>query len=226
MRIDRRFSTLVGVISATGMVLTACERKANTPLSQPSPKETQISASAPVPFGYKTQWFAVPECRGETLAKAIGMPNVKRVSWSEGMKLIESKGGVFITPSIAGWTLAIGEVPSADEAAWTPLIENLSREFGRTYYFGTHRVVEYHAWARAEKGTIVRAFGYLGERDETFLNVGPRSPEEVQLGIGESSGKSPDEESVLNLAGKWVIDPRTLDKQPSASGQGWFCSPN
>jgi hypothetical protein len=37
----------------------------------------------------------------------------------------------------------------------------LSRDFGIAHYFYTHRVVEYHVWARAERGTLIKCQAHL-----------------------------------------------------------------
>jgi hypothetical protein len=102
-------------------------------------------------------------------------------------------------------------------------LENLSKQFAEAFYFGTHRIVGYHAWASAEKGKIRRAFGYLGERGEFLVNVGDRTPEEIEIGTGVAdTDTAPDEESVLGLAASWVLDPREIDLYTEATGPGWL----
>jgi hypothetical protein len=131
--------------------------------------------------------------------------------------------GIFISPPVDRWTVAVGRHPSADDTAFLPYLENLSKHFTEAFYFGTHRVTEYQAWARAEKGKIRRAFAYLGERGEFLVDIGARTPEETELGIGiKDQDNTPDEESLLGLAGKWVLDPREIDLHTVATGPGWF----
>ena len=75
-------------------------------------------------------------------------------------------------------------------------------------FFGTHRVSEWHAWARVERGAIVRMYGYSGWRGETVADVGQPSADELALGID-----IPSEEDVLAIATAWSVDPRNLDDE-------------
>jgi hypothetical protein len=54
-----------------------------------------------------------------------------------------------------------------------------------------------------------------------LLNIGERTPEEVEIGTGlEDPDNAPDEETVLELASRWVMDPRELDQHTEARGPG------
>jgi hypothetical protein len=136
---------------------------------------------------------------------------------------------VFITPEVAGWVFAVAATfPDAGSPEFLPWLEGLSRRLGEVQYFGTHRMVEYHAWARAEQGRIVRAYGWSGERGETLVDVGPRSPEEIELGLGVSLVSEnedqdlawPHEEAVLAVAGRWSLNPVLLEEIDAEPGLG------
>jgi hypothetical protein len=177
----------------------------------------------PQSFGYKTSWVAVPKCEPLLLAHGLGMTKTAATSWLVGMERAYDLQGVFIPPAIGAWTIAVGAIPSIDESAWQPMMESLGRAFGSAFYFGTHRVVGYQAWGRAQRAGVVRAFGYLGESGEYLCNVGPRTAEEIGLDLGApDDDRSPDEEDVLNLAAKWVFDPRTLEEMGGIDGPGIF----
>lgn len=180
----------------------------------------------PVSFGYKTCWVAVPACGSQEVATFLNLKDVVRCSWKDGIQQAYESQGMFVTPPADGWILAIGRLPEAEQAEFLSFLEDLSRRFGEAYYFGTHRIVGYQAWASAKDGKVRRAFGYLGERGEFLLNIGERTPEEEELGTGiEDSESTPDEETVLDLAGMWVLDPRELDLHTEATGPGLFtCS--
>src|SRR5579872_174258 len=156
----------------------------------------------------------------------MGLAGIKPCSWRSGLEKAYERRGVFVTPSIAEWTVALGNLPEADNSRFVPLMERLSQRFHQAYYFGTHRVVEYQAWAIAKEGKVRRAFAWVGERGEFLLNIGRRTPEELELATGiEDFERAPDEEIVLNLASRWVFDPRELDQQSAESRrQGWFAS--
>ena len=115
------------------------------------------------------------------------------------------------------------------------LIEKLSLSLGEVYYFATHRVFEYHVWAKAREGKIIRAFAYLGSTGEQLINQGEPTPEEIELGFkspwepGTENQPSmqdyenlwfPDEDFVTRLAGKWSIDPTKLEEMELAPGLG------
>lgn len=93
--------------------------------------------------------------------------------------------------------------------------------FGEAYYFGTHRVVEYHAWAKSVNGKLVRAYGYLGETGETIVNRGEISDAELENGLiytdlDAEEPNLPNEEDVLLMAKAWTIDPQMADGRHQA----------
>jgi hypothetical protein len=148
---------------------------------------------------------------------------------------------VFVSPPVDGWTLAVGQRLAffrsfafkgmkEDRAPekLLPFIQTLSKELGTTVqYFFTHRVPETHIWVWAESGRIVRAYGYSGERGEVLLDVGSLTVGETSLGLklpakGKDSNheSSPDEDTVIAVAGKWSIDPTTLDRRGAIAQSG------
>ncbi|MEO6807799.1 MAG: hypothetical protein ABI353_01620 [Isosphaeraceae bacterium] len=144
-----------------------------------------------------------------------------------------------MTPPIQGWTLAVGgvgSIPETGDPEWPTWLAALSERLGVVQYYCTHRVVELHAWAKAEQGRIIRAYAYVGESGETLINIGDPTPDEIKLGFHffdeprasaseieahwakineagpeEAGGSLPDEESVMSLAGRWGLDPTRLD---------------
>jgi hypothetical protein len=177
----------------------------------------------PVPFGYKSAWVALRCSESHAVANALKLEQVAACSWTNGIKNAYDLKGVFVAPAIAGWTLCVGSHPDAEQSAFVPYMEALSAQFGEAFYFSTHRFVGYHAWARAANGIVSRAFAYLGERGEFLIDTGNRTPEEIELETGVADlDLSPDEETVLELAGKWVLDPREIDLHTQAAGPGLF----
>ena len=177
----------------------------------------------PVSFGYKMGWIAVASAEGSDLVNWLKLRKVRRCSWNDGLERAHDLKGVFVTPPMGEWTLALGWHPEAGQDDFIPYLEELSRRFGRAFLFDTHRIVEYHAWAFAEGGKIKRAFGYVGEKGKFLVNVGDPTPEEHELGVGiEDHDHPPSEEDVLNLAAKWVLDPREIDLEVEACGPGWY----
>ncbi len=110
----------------------------------------------PVAFGYKMAWFAVRATDAVRVAGALGFRQPQPCTWKTGVASAYAGDDVFLTPPVDGWTLALGVRLSGDEADVAARLETLSREFGEAQYFGTHRVTEYHAWARSVDGRLVR----------------------------------------------------------------------
>jgi hypothetical protein len=193
----------------------------------------------PVPFGYKCQWLAFKSEATQAIADAVFLRNANTCTWQDGIAAAYGSK-LFVSPPVDGWTFVIGNrLPDCgrpDGPNWspdrcTPLLVHLSRQFNEVQYFASHRVVEYHAWARACAGRIVRAYSYLGEQGVTIWNRGELSDEEASLGFTRSSEGSPDEEAVfaelipdeefvMQMAGRWSINPQTLGAYGLTSGMG------
>jgi hypothetical protein len=106
----------------------------------------------------------------------LGLVNAKDSTWSEGIAQAYA-GSVFVAPPLGSWTLAVGLplAPADDtEGSVRPALEELGRRFGEAQYFSTHRVSEFHVWARAVGGKLVRAYGYVGDSGETYGISGRR----------------------------------------------------
>lgn len=173
----------------------------------------------PTPFGYKITWYAVRSENSQAVADALGLQDCRPAPWNEGVKTAYDgadamDGRIYISPPIGSWVLAVGFDPKLDLQTATPpheynpLILELSKRFGEAQFFGTHRAVEWHAWARAEKGEMKRAYSYVGDQGEVFLDIGQRTKEELDLGMEfDGKGKIPKEDDVVALAAAWSVDP-------------------
>jgi hypothetical protein len=194
---------------------------------------------SPVPFGYQCQWLAVRSDATRAVADAVFLRNEKNCTWSDGIAAAYGSK-LFVSPPVDGWTFVVGNcLPDCgrpDGPDWvpdrcTPWLVHLSRQFGEVQYFGSQRVVEYHAWAKACGGRIIRAYSYLGEQGCTIWNRGDLTAEEATLGftpppenLSEEEAVFaevvPDEEAVMQIAGIWSINPQTLESYGSTSGLG------
>ncbi|MDQ0059830.1 hypothetical protein [Paenibacillus harenae] len=171
----------------------------------------------PLGFGYKMQWYAVRTKDTEGVAAQLMLNDIQPANWSSGVRGAY-EGYYFVTPPIDGWTLiANASMPgiSANEQPHTySRLQSLSTVYGAAYYFGTHRIVGYQAWAHAANGSIVRAYGYLGESEETLVDDGEPTADELELGLLDHPS---DEQDVLRLAACWTIDPllENVSAEPS-----------
>lgn len=167
-------------------------------------------------FGYKLKWLAAPETDAPLLAKALEVGPLTTAPWAEAVANAYGDGWLF-SPPIDGWTLVASTRlgPPIGQPAFARWLAALSTRIGNpVYYFCTHRVVELHGWAAAAEGRVLRAYAYLGERDEVLTDLGPVTEEEMDLRQLDEDGPDawrPREEAVFELAGAWSIDPRDLD---------------
>jgi hypothetical protein len=180
----------------------------------------------PEPFGNKTSWLAIDTEDTKGVVKALRLRQAEQTCWSKGLHK-----GTFVAPPILGWTLVVGVRPEAGEPQFVPFLEELSRRFGEVQYFATHRVVDYHAWAKAVGGRVVRSYAWLGERGEVLQNVGHKTSEEEELGFrfidgttaegDEEDAELPGEEDVMRIAGRWSLNPQEIDAYES-KGAGYL----
>ena len=71
------------------------------------------------------------------------------------------------------------------------MFARLTQRFDEVQFFGSHRVVDFVAWARAIGRKPIRIFSYVGGGEGVLANVGAQTPEEVQLRLADLSGLSP-----------------------------------
>jgi hypothetical protein len=182
----------------------------------------------PLPFGYKTAWFAIRSNDTKAVADALQLQTPLPANWQCGIwHAVETEDySIFVTPPVDGWTLAVG-VPvlfEAEDHATQRMIE-LSQRFGEAQLYASMRISDAYVWARATDGHLVRRF-YEGDgkREET----GDYSDAEKELGVKFFDASSPeskepgywkrkdlifvDEEYVLKVAGKWSVNPSKLNE--------------
>jgi hypothetical protein len=198
----------------------------------------------PIGFGYKNAWLATPSVEPHHLAELLDFEVLGPCDWDEGIEAAYAfrTGGVFITPPIDGWTLAVGTglFEFGDGEAIVTFTVDLSRKLNaEVQFFGTHRVVEAHSWVKATPSGVQRAYMYVGDQGETATDIGDQTPEEVRLGFSffdersEASSKPgywdrpdlrfPNEDDVMKVAALWSLDPSTLEEREIEVPQGLLC---
>ena len=137
---------------------------------------------------------------------------------------------VFVTPVIDDWVLVVGaNLPLERE-----YLVDLSLRLGTTVqWFGCSDTADTHAWGLACNGELKRFYSY-GDF-EVFANEGERTPAEIELGLAPQIDRDftdeeverfaadpeaeleestiPSEDEVWALAGRWSIDPSTLEER-------------
>ncbi len=149
----------------------------------------------------------------------------------EGRHSSRLRGACVRLPCISGWVLAAstvfpesGDVRHSDRC--TPWLLRVGGDFPEVQFFCTHRVVEYHAWAKIVAGKVIRKYAYIGEQGLTVWNDGPPTAEELSLDLNFSKSSDvanlrfPDEEAVMQLAGAWSLNPSVIESYDFASGMG------
>jgi hypothetical protein len=198
--------------------------------------------SPPMPFGYKTAWFAVRSEDVDAVARAIELQNPEPVNWQYGVRHAGeyNEYQIFVTPPVQGWVLAVGMpiVWEADDYAQERMI-GLSKQFRETQLFGSVRTSDVYLWARAVDGKLVRLF-YEGDGQRRV--IGKQTDAEKALGFNffdSSSSESsqpgywqrkdltyPDEECVLKIAAKWSMDPSKVDQMGLPPSLGLLGNPS
>lgn len=243
---------LIVVVAILAAVITSLNKEDLLPHTEeehlaPKPLETlfetiDATPDAPVGFGYKMAWLAIKSSDARAVLDLLALENIQPANWKTGT-IAAYHGHVFVSPPIHGWVLvACYQLPELNDQSevdkLTPLMSKLSETFGEAQYFGTHRVVEYHAWARYVDGKEVRAFSYLGERGEILADHGEKSAAELELGYTyfdpacpEANSDAyweredlcyPDEEHVMEIAGLWSVNPSHLEEEKLPASAGWI----
>ncbi len=167
-------------------------------------------------------WLAVKSRSLSAVQNALEIHNPKPCSWFEGMASDEK---LFIAPPVKGWVLVMGSglpEPSDDVDACFRFVVALSRKLGKVQLFSANRVLQHHAWVKAERGRIVRAYAWAGK---TLWQQGRRTTAENELNLRCFDYTEPVERPSFNqpevtatnvdkvpmLASRWSLDPGHID---------------
>lgn len=168
-------------------------------------------------------WLAVKARNLLVVQSALGVQNPKPCSCLEGLTGGE---GLFIAPPVKGWILVVGTGladPSEDVDACFRFVLDLSRKLGPVQFFRVNRVLHHHAWVKAERGRIVRAYAWAGR---TLWTQGVQTPAEEELDLkcydytapsettatGLPDGVAANVDKVSLLAARWSLDPTRIDE--------------
>ena len=190
--------------------------------------EASDTPDTPIPFGFKTSWLCVKGFTPEEVIEMLGLKNAVVSSWKYAFANINS--GCFVSPMldnkfvlVVGWgTDILTENPAR--------LDEVGKLFHEVQYFASHRVVEYAAWAKYKNGRKIRAYGWVGDSGEVLTNFGEPTPEEQALGFVNflpdndhdfHRYENPDEDTVVQIAAAWGINPLELDKYPESTV--FFC---
>src|ERR1041384_6839384 len=225
---------LLGVTLSMGLsIIVVIVHRARQPLAAARARQPPC-----VPCPYDTCiyqrpgcWLAIKSRSLPGVQSALALNNPKPCSWVEGMNGDEK---LFIAPPVKGWILVVGSGlpdPSEDVDACFRFVLALSRKLGQVQLFSASRVLQYHAWVKAERGRIVRAYAWAGK---TVWQQGARTAAEKDLDLkcfdyaepAERLSFTQPEAAAVNvdkvplLAARWSLDPGHIDGHVLEKEQG------
>src|SRR5262249_48130498 len=199
--------------------------------SEPPPSgEAFAPGLSLLPPDNPSRWLAIRSSNPVAVQNALRLHNAKPCSWGEGLAQL-SEHTLFISPPIEGWLLVMGPGlpdPSEDIDECYHFILKLSRELGHVQFFSLNRAVNHHAWVRAERDRVVRAYAWA---DETLWNQGKLSSAEIDLELKcFAYGENPESlacnshqanaDKVTFLAARWSLDPTSVAERRLSSALG------
>jgi len=196
----------------------------------------------PRPFGYRMGWLAIRTRDTERVIERLGLTGTVTSNWDNGLGTIysetEGEGGVFVTPPVNGWTFVVGlALPQPLGKGFVdktiPLLLDLGSHFIEVQYYLAYPALDCFAWARVIDGRLIRAYAINDEG--VVWNKGKPSKEEKTLGIklyevrgvkkrkGDAEAELilyPTEQHLMQLAGKWSLDPTRLETMAVGPAHG------
>ena len=196
----------------------------------------------PLSFGYQMGWLAIRTRDTERVVERLALSDTLTANWDNGLGTVYSEtdagSAVFVSPPVNGWTFVVGlALPQPLGKAFVdktiPLLLDLGSQFIEVQYYLAYPALDCFAWARVIDGRVVRAYAINDEG--VVWNKGKATKEEKTLGIklyevrgvkkrkGDAEGELvlyPTEQHVMQLAGKWSLDPTRLETMMIKPAQG------
>ena len=195
------------------------------------PMNIDVTPDYPNPFGYKTTWYAIKGETPQTVIEKLDLDILCEANWKSSLDHVRKSDDVFVSPVLGDYVLVIDLIGITKDADHD-MVKAHARLFGELFYFGSHTVADYYAWAKFKNGDLIRAYAYIGNGDDLFWNEGSITPEELNLGfdkfpVSEDSYDeddiiTPEEESVIDIARAWSIDP-SFDGANYEKSTGYIC---
>jgi hypothetical protein len=158
----------------------------------------------PEDFGFKISWFAVKATGPAAVLDALEFKEAVPANWASGLAAAYWDGEsreywAFVSPPLTGWVLvASSSLPYPTNEThhdigrrFDVLFSRLMQRFDDVQFFGSHRVSDFVAWARAVKGKPMRIFAWSGSDGAVLANIGEQTLDEAKLGLANLGGLSP-----------------------------------
>jgi hypothetical protein len=210
------FAMAVGI---GGLMVWLIRRYPRRPLRVSDMEIPEPVLSMPQPEGWSgplrpSSWIAIRTHRVAAVQAALNLTQSDRLA-------LDHSSSFSVSAPTNGWVLVQGPQlpqPEEDVDACFRLVVNLSRKFGHAQFFSANPLLYYHAWARAERGRIIRAYAWAGK---TLWLQGLQTNEEKRLGLacfdydeaehhaaGQMEAAADNIEKIPLLAARWSVDPR------------------
>lgn len=173
-------------------------------------------------FGYKRMWFALKGVEvDQVLSCCPSLKYAGEITWEEGLRQIREnwQSKAMLSGPYDGWIFIMGiclwDVSEVEEIVNTmSCMGNYAEE---VCFFASHRVSDSYAFAKMEKGSMVRLyscgdgelFGCVGERSAAEKELCLKLPECEEDLFGDEFSIL-EEEDVLDLSEKWAMRPEEL----------------
>lgn len=193
-------------------------------------KEYVISQEpdTPLSFGMKISWLVIKEKDPKNVMDQLHCKDAKVCNWDSAFKLMREQKEVFVTPSFQGYVLVINyDLPLHNKK----VLEELAMKFEEVQFFSSYRIVDAYCWVKYVNQTLIRSFYYVGDQGEILWSEGELTKEEQEIGLNASSFDLeeydddiiyPDEDVVIELAGKWGVHP-FLEEYEDTKSTGFLC---
>lgn len=192
-------------------------------------------------------WIAVRGGTVERICKVLGLTDPVPTMWADGMEVVGGNheacpaewpelAGVFMTPLIRGWRLAVGHYVGAGplshteddtRTSWRRVAgwcQQLSQEFGEAHAFTDQAQLDWYSWILARDGSILRQVVF--DDGEFLSEKGQASGMEARL-IARfkpdelRSRWQPDVGDVPRIAGESSVDPSRIGPRTRTTSQGY-----
>jgi hypothetical protein len=143
------------------------------PIGEPM-RSFNLTPDKPQGFGFKVLWFALKASNPAAVVEALELREATPANWESGLAAAydsqRDDAWVFVSPPVGGWVLVVGcllpypTTQSHDDAGakFDALFSRLMKRSDDVQFYGSHRVVDFVAWARALNGKPVRIFAWAG----------------------------------------------------------------
>ena len=232
---------LSGLLNKLGFASSS--QTENQAANQTTMPEIHTQPDQPLSFGFKTNWLAVKSDSPEAVLEKLPLQNIQPANWQSSFQIMEaadyqsSLQPVFVSPCIRGWVFVVSHLALPclhPEQPFNMLTEPLLDRFKEVQYFGSYRVTDYLAWAKAEDGKWIRRFetsdscilenfGGQTAAEKSLNLVYVESEEEFERNeVFEKWIAAQDEETPAQLAGLWSINPLELENMDLPSSTGYL----